>query len=78
MNSQNAEGTSLSAGGVIAIIAAVIFLFGGLAWFVWYTLGVLPRRKKAKLKERRKRREDAEKHTERATGGHGHGKYVYV
>jgi hypothetical protein len=71
MNQQNAEGTSLSTAGIIGIIAAVIFLFCGLAWFAWYALGILPRRKQAKLKERKKRTRAAQEHTDRAVHGRG-------
>ncbi|KAF2024228.1 hypothetical protein EK21DRAFT_94246 [Setomelanomma holmii] len=58
-------GTSPSTPGIVAIIAAVVFLFGGLAWFAWHALITLPRRKKMLIKERRRqrradRREDAE------------------
>jgi hypothetical protein len=80
IRNQNSSGTSLSLGSIIGVIGGLLFLFGGLAWFVWHTLSVLPRRKKEKLKARRRRREEAERHTERAVKGvrigggrvHGH------
>jgi hypothetical protein len=73
MDAQNSAGTSLSAAGFIGIIAAVIFLFGGAAWFAWYALDVLPRRKKAIPKERKNHKRVAQEHTDRAVSGVGHG-----
>jgi hypothetical protein len=71
IRNQNSSGTSLSTAGIIGIIAGLLFLFGGLAWFIWHALRVLPRRKKEKLKarRRRRRREGTERHTERAVKG---------
>jgi amino acid transporter len=54
---QNAIGTSLPAAGIVGIVAGLGFLFGGLAWFAYFALVVLPVRKKALLKERWKKRE---------------------
>jgi hypothetical protein len=48
-------GTSLATPDIVGIIAAVLFLFGGLAWFAYHAFVTLPRRKKALLRERRKR-----------------------
>jgi hypothetical protein len=73
INVQNSAGTSLSAAGVIGIIAAVVFVFGGLAWFAWHALSLLPRRKKAILKERKKHKRAVQEHTDRAVSGVGHG-----
>jgi beta-lactamase regulating signal transducer with metallopeptidase domain len=52
---QNAQGTSLTTGSIIGIIAAVLFLFFGLAWFVYNALVTLSRKKKMLLQEKRQR-----------------------
>jgi hypothetical protein len=54
--SQNADGTSVSAASVVGILAGVLFLFSGVAWFVYHALVVLPVRKKVRVKEVRGRR----------------------
>lgn len=51
------EGTSLSMPAIVAIIVGVALLFGGLAWFMWHVLAVLPGRKKELVGERRRRRQ---------------------
>jgi hypothetical protein len=48
-------GTSLPAAGIVGIVAAVVFLFGGLAWFAVYALVTKPRREKAAIKRKRER-----------------------
>lgn len=52
----NSSGTSLSTAAAIGILATVLFLFGGLACFVYHALVRLPRRKQILLQERRERK----------------------
>jgi hypothetical protein len=54
--SQNAEGTSISTVSVVGIVAGVVLLFSGLAWFAYHAFVTLPVRKKAVLKEKTKGR----------------------
>jgi hypothetical protein len=51
-------GTSLATPDIVAIIAAVLFLFGGLAWFAYHALVTLPKHKRALLRERRRGRNE--------------------
>jgi hypothetical protein len=53
---QNSTGTSLSTADIIGIIAGVLILFLGLAWFAYHALAVMPARKKAVLRERKRGR----------------------
>lgn len=50
----NSAGTSLSPPDILAIAGGVLCLFGGLACLVYYALVVVPRKKKALLKERKR------------------------
>ena len=61
----NDDGTSLSTPDIVGIAIALLFLFGGLAWFTVYALVTLPRRKKRLLAERRKRKKKVEKESEK-------------
>ena len=54
-------GTSLSTSALVGIIAALLFLFGGIAWFAFYALVTLPQRKKAIVEERGRARRAAER-----------------
>jgi hypothetical protein len=53
---QNGEGTSLSIGDIIGIIAAVLVLFSGLAWFAYHALTTLPQRKRMLLHDKLRRK----------------------
>jgi hypothetical protein len=53
---QNSVGTSLSTADIIGIIAGVLILFLGLAGFAYHALAVMPARKKAVLRERKRGR----------------------
>jgi hypothetical protein len=53
MAEQNAVGMSLATADVIGIVAGVLILFSGLAWFVYRALAVLLRRKRILLKEKK-------------------------
>jgi hypothetical protein len=54
-------GTSISTPAIIGIIAALLFLFGGMAWFAFHALVTMPRRKREIVKERGRARRRAEK-----------------
>jgi hypothetical protein len=47
---QNSAGSSLLTADIISIIAGVLVLFLGLAWFAYHALAVMPARKKAVLR----------------------------
>jgi hypothetical protein len=49
------QGISLSPASIIGIIAAVLFLFGGLAWFAYHAHVTIPKRKKEAMRKRRER-----------------------
>jgi hypothetical protein len=51
-------GTSLATPDIVGIIAAVLFLFGGLAWFAYHALITLPKRRRTLLRKRRGRRNE--------------------
>jgi hypothetical protein len=53
---QNGEGTSLSIGDIVGIVAAVLVLFTGLAWFVYHALTTLPQRKRMLLHDKQQRK----------------------
>jgi hypothetical protein len=60
-------GTSLSAVSIIGIIAAVLFLFSGLAWFAYNALVTKPKQEKEAI--RRRRREKGVRRVWRYTEG---------
>jgi hypothetical protein len=53
--------TSLSTPALIGIIAALLFLFGGIAWFAFYAHVTLPRRKKAIVEKKGRARRRAKR-----------------
>ncbi|KNG46803.1 hypothetical protein DDE82_004338 [Stemphylium lycopersici] len=59
-------GTSISAPIIIGIIAALLFLFGGLGWFAYYALVTLPRRWKVLVEKKKVAKERAEREARKA------------
>jgi hypothetical protein len=53
---QNGAGTSISTAAIVCIIAAVLGMFIGLAWFAHHDLVTSPSRKKMLLREKRGRK----------------------
>jgi hypothetical protein len=55
-NQPYSAGTSLTTPDIIGIVAGVVVLFGGLAWYVHHALVTVPRRKRVLIREARRGR----------------------